>query len=362
MKIVIASLGRAHLLDCARELQGQGHDVSFFSITPSSRMKKYGLYHGGVSLLKYAFLFYLLKRYIVVKWSHRLYRFFLDELVCLLMPRCDMFICQSPNYVRAMRKAKEKYHAITILDRGSTHIRSFDKIAKMYGDVKGHSYSEIKRDEGQYFIADYITVASEFVLNTFKENQFDCKKIFVNPYGVRIDNFYPRNQKKIYDCIFVGQWCNLKGCKLLADFFSFYSDLKFIHVGAIGDLDFPQKENMHHIDAVPETELAKYYNMSKIFVFPSFNDGYGLVLNQAAACALPIVCSKNCGGESLKKLISEPSSVFIMDEFTVKSLHDNIILAMEYTVKSVNSYDLTWAAYGKRYNDFLNKIKNDRTK
>ena len=47
MKIVVASLGRAHLLDCARELQKQGHDVIFYSITPSWRFNKYGLNTGG---------------------------------------------------------------------------------------------------------------------------------------------------------------------------------------------------------------------------------------------------------------------------------------------------------------------------
>ena len=47
MKIVVASLGRAHLLDCARELQKQGHDVIFFSITPSWRFNKYGLNKAG---------------------------------------------------------------------------------------------------------------------------------------------------------------------------------------------------------------------------------------------------------------------------------------------------------------------------
>lgn len=362
MKIVVASLGRAHLLDCARELQKQGHDVIFYSITPSWRFNKYGLNTGGKSLLKYAFLFYFLKRFVKNEWTHRLYRFVLDELVCFLMPKCDVFICQSPNYVKALSLAKKKYHALTILDRGSTHIKSFDQIAKMYGDNKGHSRREKERDERQYFEADYVTVASDFVLNTFKENGFDCTKIFVNQYGVRIDNFFPQNIEKKYDCIFVGQWCRLKGCELLIEYFIQHPNLKFIHVGAIGNLEFPQVDNMVHIDAIPEKELAKYYNTSRIFVFPSFNDGYGLVLNQAAACGLPIVCSQNCGGASLKEIIAEPDSVFIMDDFSLDSLHGCVMSAMNYTVKTVNSYDLTWDAYGKRYDQFLKRVTHNNGK
>ena len=33
MKIIVASSGRSHLLDCARELYNQGHDVLFYSFT-----------------------------------------------------------------------------------------------------------------------------------------------------------------------------------------------------------------------------------------------------------------------------------------------------------------------------------------
>lgn len=358
MKIVIASLGRAHLLDSARELEALGHDVTFFSITPAYRYKKYGLKHGGKSLFFYAFVFFFIKKYYKKEWTHRFYRFIMDELVSVLMPKCDVFICQSPNYVKSMNKAKKKFNAITILDRGSTHIKSFDKIAMLYGDMCGHSLYEKARDENQYFDADYITVASDFVLRTFKENAFDCSKIFVNPYGVKIEKFFPTDIEKKYDCIFVGQWCRLKGCELLIELFS-KSKLNFIHIGAIGDLDFPNMNNMKHIAPIPEIELPKYYNMSKVFVFPSFNDGYGLVLNQAAACGLPIVCSKNCGGESLKGIIAEPSSVFVMDDFSVNSLANKINQALNYKIEVVESYNLTWRAYGERYDKFIKKICHD---
>ena len=43
MKVVIASLGRAHLLDCARELVNQGNDVTMFCSTHRNSFEKYGL-------------------------------------------------------------------------------------------------------------------------------------------------------------------------------------------------------------------------------------------------------------------------------------------------------------------------------
>ena len=43
LKIVIASVGRFHVLDLARELDKLGHQVTFFSIVPSWRARVFDL-------------------------------------------------------------------------------------------------------------------------------------------------------------------------------------------------------------------------------------------------------------------------------------------------------------------------------
>ena len=43
MKIAIASSGRFHLLDLARELEALGHDVTFYSMVPINRGIRFGL-------------------------------------------------------------------------------------------------------------------------------------------------------------------------------------------------------------------------------------------------------------------------------------------------------------------------------
>ena len=58
MKIIITSMGRAHLLDSARELQKLGHDVTFLCSTHHNTFKKYGLNKGGINLIYYVFPFY----------------------------------------------------------------------------------------------------------------------------------------------------------------------------------------------------------------------------------------------------------------------------------------------------------------
>lgn len=42
-------------------------------------------------------------------------------------------------------------------------------------------------------------------------------------------------------------------------------------------------------------ELANYYALAEAFVFPTHSDPWGLVVNEAMACSLPIICSSAAG-------------------------------------------------------------------
>jgi glycosyltransferase involved in cell wall biosynthesis len=42
-------------------------------------------------------------------------------------------------------------------------------------------------------------------------------------------------------------------------------------------------------------ELAAYYALADVFVFPTHTDPWGLVVNEAMACGLPVICSDAAG-------------------------------------------------------------------
>ena len=42
-------------------------------------------------------------------------------------------------------------------------------------------------------------------------------------------------------------------------------------------------------------QLAGFYGLAEIFVFPTYTDPWGLVVNEAMACGLPIICSEAAG-------------------------------------------------------------------
>lgn len=360
MRIIVASRGRSHLLDCARELQNKGYDVFFYCMTKPGNIKKYRFIGKSINMIYVMFPFYFLSR----KWHggriQRVCDFLLDYFVSLIMPRCDIFIAQSPNYTYSMKKAK-KHGAILILDRGSSHVRKFNALNQLYGIIQQNEDYQ-KRDENMYTEVDYITIASIFVKNGFIEYGYPISKLFVNPYGVSLEHFHPTLCTNEYDAILVGQWSKRKGHELVVEAFK-NTDYKLLHVGSITDYPFPDYSNFTHIDPVSESNLINYYSKSKVFLFPSYEDGFGLVLLQAVACGLPIVCSSNCGGSTLKSMLSEKDYIYEMKEFSKEELMNGFKSQLnKYQTNQLRDYaekDLdkfSWQSYGKRYDDFLKTI------
>jgi glycosyltransferase involved in cell wall biosynthesis len=46
---------------------------------------------------------------------------------------------------------------------------------------------------------------------------------------------------------------------------------------------------------VHRDELATYYGLAECFVLPTHSDPWGLVVNEAMACGLPVICSEVAG-------------------------------------------------------------------
>lgn len=56
---------------------------------------------------------------------------------------------------------------------------------------------------------------------------------------------------------------------------------------------------VRHVRHVPNELLPKYYSAADVFVMPSQGDIWGLVVNEAAACGLPLVLSDRVGAAQL---------------------------------------------------------------
>jgi len=118
---------------------------------------------------------------------------------------------------------------------------------------------------------------------------------------------------------------------------------------------------------VAEKDLPSYYAKAKIFAMPSIDEGYGLVLLQAAACGLPIVGSSRTGAPDTGILLGKaPECITIKEPLSVdtitEAIREAILVADNFpegkrTPYGKSIYNISWDAYGERWYKILQALK-----
>lgn len=190
------------------------------------------------------------------------------------------------------------------------------------------------------FIAPNIVNNDLFIKQSleFKKDKLNVKKAL---------NF---NDKNII-IIFVGQLIERKGIKYLIQAYQILCK-EFPNIALIVVGDGPLKEslsnkcdrekvpNIYFTGWISETEKILYYSIADVFVFPTLEDVWGLVVNEAMACSLPVI-STNAAGCTFD-MISIGENGFIVDAKDPHQLYSEIkkILSDEVCLKSMRSKSL----------------------
>jgi alpha-maltose-1-phosphate synthase len=148
-------------------------------------------------------------------------------------------------------------------------------------------------------LADLILVASRYVEATVREF-YPHKDIARAPYGVDVEFWTPastRKQPGPLRFIYAGNVSVRKGVALLIEAWSKAGlrDAELTLVGSWGLAESKLRSLPAGITWVPPCSseaLRDRYRESHVFVFPSYSDGFGLVLLEAMACGLPAIASE----------------------------------------------------------------------
>jgi glycosyltransferase involved in cell wall biosynthesis len=289
----------------------------------------------------------------------------LNRGVMMRLHPCDVFICMSGIYLEAARFAKQRYGARIWLERGSRHILSQDEILASIPGAERPSPLAIRRELDGYALADRVVIPSQHVAESFRPDGSTYAKLFYNPYGVDLAMFPHRPEQEPsepFSVLLVGTWCLRKGCDLLADAVRKVSRARLIHVGAIGDLDFPANDDRFvHADPVPQGELARFYAAGDVFVLASREEGLGMVLSQALASGLPVICTDRTGGADLAHTAALAARITVVPAgdtdalaYAISTWCDRLRVRADLPPLAATEREtLSWAAYARRYSDEL---------
>jgi glycosyltransferase involved in cell wall biosynthesis len=308
LRIGIASSGRFHLLDLGRELDALGIDVRFYSYVPRKRAEAFGLPRRcHVALLPFLFPLVAWERLfprLFPRTVERIMCWALDLVTILRMRRCDVFVCMSGMYVLAPCFAQWRYGARVILHRGSRHILNQSEILAALPSAQQVTAFAIHRELQGYELADRISVPSSHVVESFATWPECVRKLCVSPYGVDLEQFplCTRILPQQPTVLFVGNWSYQKGVDVLTDALEKLEGVRLVHVGALVDAPFPHHPRFVHHEPVAQSELSAFYGAAHVFVLASRQDGFGMVLCQALASGVPVVCTDRTGGSDLARL------------------------------------------------------------
>jgi glycosyltransferase involved in cell wall biosynthesis len=384
MRVVIGLVGAFHLFDLARELADRGHLEQIYSTFPWARLKREAIERSYVSTFPWLSTPHMvLARYGLLKkpndyWLDMLERRTLDSFVSRRtrnQPAPDALIGLSSSLLVSAREL-QSHGTRFFCDRGSTHAvyqkRAVDEEYARWG-VKPFVHSEaiLRRELDNYEMADAITVPSQASRRSFLEYGVAADKIHVIPYGVRLDKFTkvadPPHDS--FEVLFAGSLSLRKGIPYLLQAFAAlkHPNKRLTIIGAPNDtlsqvIARLPTENVRFLGALPQSELIEHMSRSHVFVLPSIEDGFGLVVPQAMACGCPVIVSREAGAsdivtEGIDGFLTEARDVDLLtqrlDQLAGdRELRDRMGAAAIEKVKSLGG----WHEYGNQWDSLLKSV------
>ena len=313
MRVCIGSAGRFHTFDLARQMERAGWLSRLYTAYP--RWKVDGLPRDKVR----SFPWLMGPTMLLGRWGfHGLERCLnrltvksFDRWMANRLEPCDVFHCLSSFGLRSHRIAKERYGALTVCDRGSSHIAFQDEILAEEYRRWGIPYQPIDRalvdrELQEYKECDLIFVPSTFVYRSFVQQGVPEAKLRKISYGVDLRMFRPMPKSDdVFRVIYVGALSMRKGIPYLLEALSSVSlpKLELWLIGAVQPEIKPflakYEGKFRCFGEIPRAELHRYYSQASVFVIASIEEGLALVQAQAMACGIPVIATHNTGAEDL---------------------------------------------------------------
>lgn len=371
-RVIVSVWGRFHGFDLARELQRHGALAALITSYPRFVAERFGIDGRAVHARPLSEVVVRAAR----RWGSA-------ALAAAADVRCrqwyersarralarlggNVFVGWSGTSLSLVRDARAR-GMITVVERGSSHIvEQEENLAREYASfgirMPPFDRSIVAEELQEYAEADLIAVPSDFVVQSFLQRGFPRERLLVNPYGADLSAFAPAPEPHAgFRIIQVGAVAIRKGFRYVIEAFA-QADLPDAELWFVGPVsaeaagflrDHPDPRVKFH-GRVPQHDLPGWYNRCDVACLGSIEEGMAMVLLQAAACGLPIVCTENTGGRDLVGrdecgIVVPPRSVAGLAA-AFRRLHADRDLARRLGREARHRSETTysWEKYGER--------------
>jgi glycosyltransferase involved in cell wall biosynthesis len=322
LRIGLAVHGRFHAFDLALGLLQNGHHVTIFTNYPRRVAARFGLPEQRVeSLVPQGVLARLAVRMLGGRadaWVNPWFgRWAARKLAQLPLDIVHVWSGIAAEWLAHSAAG----HSRSTLARGSAHIRTQRRLleqeeARVGVELDKPSDWTVAREEQEYAHADLIVVPSRFAFDSFVREgvaaerlrcvalagaapRFHAEPSVVRARLERIERGEPLR------VLFVGAISYQKGIYDLLQVMETLPAARF-HFRLVGIIT-PEcagcrprlARRAQLIGKVPEPHLPAHYAWADLHVLPSIQDGFAVVLSQAAASGVPFIASEHSGGPDL---------------------------------------------------------------
>ncbi len=382
LRIAIAVHGRFHAFDAARALIELGHDVEVFTNVPAFVARPFGiprqrihslLVHG---VLSRAAMYLGLFKYFEAP-LHRLFGHRVAQVIAQHAKRHGAF-----NVVHVFSGVAEEllqHPGITGLKtllRGSAHIAVQNQLLvqealRMQQSIELPSAWMIAREQREYALCDRVVVMSSFARRSFIEQGFPMQRLLFGPAGAHTGDFNASAQQRQQrakriangaplNVLLVGTLSARKGILDLVQVVNELSGrMHFRFVGTIAPdahAKLPQRGKLELLPRVAQQELPDIYAQADVFLHPTIEDGFAVVLVQALMAGLPVICTENCAASDV---VAEGKTGYIVPIRAPQAiirhleyLDSNRSMLLEMLENLAQSqYDFSWLAATRTFVD-----------
>lgn len=203
-------------------------------------------------------------------------------------------------------RAVKPYGIPTVLERASAHVAYQQELlqeeyARWKVPAPAMDDRLVTKQIWEYGEVDYIVVPSTFARRSFIDRGTPPERLIQIPLGVDLDVFRPQQKTERTFRILAGGLSLRKGLPYLLEAAAgLPGDVEVVFAGRIPAEERHLFRNtpitIRNYGPLSRARLAELYPHCSVMVLPSVEDGFGLVILEAMASGIPVVCSDHTGG------------------------------------------------------------------